>query len=886
MPTISATTAQSETAEGALISGTLDADFGADGEGYLVFNGVTMTKDGDTGLWTATTDKGTMSVNVEDKTFTFTPAEGVTGTQQFAFQIFDQDGDSARDAATVSVNIIGKPSVSQEADSLTTHDKEVGESGTSSASGSLAVSMEKEASVTVTLEGVQQEIDLAELTSESGATIHLDEGDLTLHYNAETGDLSYSFEQDTAAVHKEGETLTENKQYDINVTFTDENKQYDINVTFTDSVNQTASVDLTLTITDDVPTFTNYTSHFTSHGDYGHNEIKLDFNNYNYKNDTSWEPESFRSNYLFNRGHFISDHNHKEYSYKDITHIGSGINISAAIVEYNDKNDSLTILYDNNTNYDINNYKPVLAFISTTSESGNGSGNESGLAIYSGTQAGDDSDGEIGGIDGAMDKNAINREAIKIETGDKEAHFITITLNSFYNNGAETERAAVFFYNADGDCVGIHFWDAEKDNAGVSVSNTFYVKDGFTSAYIVPIGHESDFLLNGVSIDYEDKPFWTLNGTISAVSADNVNSYTFETLSECKLTTGKNLILQYSPDGRSIEFYIFQEHGFNEQNIFLGQATIDEHGTWNLNWYNDQYSPEGIAIPVTATDGDGDTVTMNIIVAGTTGEAANVTGTAEADAMAGTEHADSLVGEGGDDLLYGEGGDDILIGDDFTVQDIAASLNINDTPTAENMHQAIEKLGPNTQSETFTNFLERVKGSQDNGDDQLFGGSGDDVLFGMGGDDYLVGDKGSDILFGGAGNDIVVYDKDDFMVSGGTGIDFMVSADANLTMGDLEKGDGTPEYGPIVEGIDVLLKGEDALSLTSMDQLASEYGITVEGNEIHLGAGWTKDEESDNTYTFSGNEGQTLTMEVASDIQVSHSEDMNVTIAQQQITNG
>ncbi len=168
----------------------------------------------------------------------------------------------------------------------------------------------------------------------------------------------------------------------------------------------------------------------------------------------------------------------------------------------------------------------------------------------------------------------------------------------------------------------------------------------------------------------------------------------------------------------------------------------------------------------------------------------------------------------------------------------------------------------------------------------MSGGGEQDFFFGLGGNDYLNGGAGSDSLFGGSGNDIVVYDKDDFMVSGGEGIDFMVTTEQNLTMDDLKTGDGTPEHGPIVEGIDVLIKGTDALSLTSMDQLASEYGITVtDDNTIELGKGW-ENGDSANTYTYTGSDGQTLTMEVASNIQVSQSEDMNVTIAQQHINNG
>ena len=171
-------------------------------------------------------------------------------------------------------------------------------------------------------------------------------------------------------------------------------------------------------------------------------------------------------------------------------------------------------------------------------------------------------------------------------------------------------------------------------------------------------------------------------------------------------------------------------------------------------------------------------------------------------------------------------------------------------------------------SENLNNLISEindvVEGGDNDGNDQLYGGSGDDLLFGMGGDDYLVGGLGSDILFGGAGNDIIVYDKDDFMVSGGSGIDFMVTTDQNLTMETLYNGTGTSETGPIVEGIEVLLKGADVLSLTNMEQLASKYNITVKDDHtIELGTGWTKAEDSENTYTFTGdNDTPQLTMEV------------------------
>ena len=226
------------------------------------------------------------------------------------------------------------------------------------------------------------------------------------------------------------------------------------------------------------------------------------------------------------------------------------------------------------------------------------------------------------------------------------------------------------------------------------------------------------------------------------------------------------------------------------------------------------------------------------------------------DTIFGTQTGDSIFGQEGDDILFGDGNSATLSG-------LKEPLGINEEgASASGIANAIKELV--TDEEDPISDINEVLAQEDSaGNDQLCGGSGDDLLFGMGGDDYLVGGAGEDILFGGSGNDIVVYDPNDFMVSGGSGIDFMVTTDQNLTMAKLEEGKGTPETGPIVEGIDVLLKGEDALSLTNMEQLASKYGITVkDDNTIELGTGWREGTTS-NSYIFRG-EGDTsqLTMEV------------------------
>ena len=139
------------------------------------------------------------------------------------------------------------------------------------------------------------------------------------------------------------------------------------------------------------------------------------------------------------------------------------------------------------------------------------------------------------------------------------------------------------------------------------------------------------------------------------------------------------------------------------------------------------------------------------------------------------------------------------------------------------------------------------------GDDILLGGDGDELIFGGSGDDFIDGGAGRDTIYAGAGNDIIVYDQQDYLVSGGSGIDFMVSDDTSLTLDGLLS--NTSSDKPLVSGIEVLLKGEDALSLTSINDLADRYGITLGVNEageetLQLDDRWTK--QDDGSYDFNG----------------------------------
>ena len=274
----------------------------------------------------------------------------------------------------------------------------------------------------------------------------------------------------------------------------------------------------------------------------------------------------------------------------------------------------------------------------------------------------------------------------------------------------------------------------------------------------------------------------------------------------------------------------------------LGYETrVAEGGTAYL------VKPDGTVLNMNgseATDVDLDSLT------GRGGGDDTITGSNASDIIYGQEGGDTIYGGSGHDTLYGGTGDDLLVGDDKP-ENLAADTVAD-----------IKDLGTDAALDAF---IDSVENPDADGNDQLFGGVGNDVLLGMGGDDYLDGGAGEDAIFGGAGNDIIVYDSNDYLVSGGSGIDFMVSTDSELTMEALLRGPGDGN-GPIVKGIEVLLKGDAALSLTSLDQLAKDYGITLgtnaEGKETLIldMDKWTK--TADGIYAFNGGaEDGDLTLE-------------------------
>lgn len=240
------------------------------------------------------------------------------------------------------------------------------------------------------------------------------------------------------------------------------------------------------------------------------------------------------------------------------------------------------------------------------------------------------------------------------------------------------------------------------------------------------------------------------------------------------------------------------------------------------------------------------------------------------DTLDGGEGIDILVGGEGSDILNGGDGNDVLIGDGqggfqgliegtVNAQTFQKYLALH---SQEELKELVDKYDA-MDTEGGDDYLDGGDGDDiligGGGNDQLFGGEGDDILFGGFGDDFLDGGAGSDYLYGGAGNDIIVYDGNDFLIDGGSGIDFMVS-DGELSLDDLLSNSGNGDgSSPIINDIEVLISGKDALSLTNIKQLADEYGITIseDGTTLTLDTSlWKQDGDK---FSYTG--GKDLTLE-------------------------
>lgn len=604
----------------------------------------------------------------------------------------------------------------------------------------------------------------------------------------------------------------------------------------------------------------------------------------------------------------------------------------------------------------------MLTFVSTAWNQG-----ESGMAVYSGQRGpwGDQSDGEIGAINGKFNEGNTEWEAVKMDLGEDEAYSITIRLNSFYNTPGDQEKAYIILMNDDKvvDKLLIEGKDAED---GIVDSTKLSSAEAFNTVYIVPWGTKSDFLLNGVEVGYSPVTVLKSEGRVEAGSADGIKGYSFGYDQNDVVTVNeKNLTVSVEDDGKTIHFLSSSSDDDTYTKVIVGEATITEVGKWTLNWFDQETNPQqdtDFTLPIIATDGDDDTAEIKVVPSedevgdsqaadalpeeeekqpaaekreGKDGPQGMMDGALLQSSMAAEAAAPrmaaatllgmALVADAADDVLAAATGTDGMPHADVKADGLSG--DIGDAPSTLHMDgaaqsgadafdatldsslfapgvmdpladgtESLEGLLPDKEHAPFDaegllftaaapdlsddasglvgkgvasgDVLppageEGILGTEEtdvlhgtDADDILRGGDGDELIFGGSGDDYIDGGEGRDTIYAGDGNDIIVYDKADYLVSGGSGIDFMVSDDSGLTLDTLLSGGKDGHEGPIVDSIEVLLKGNDALSLTSIQELADKYGITLgtnpDGQEtLTLDMGkWT--EQADGSYDFHG----------------------------------
>ena len=115
--------------------------------------------------------------------------------------------------------------------------------------------------------------------------------------------------------------------------------------------------------------------------------------------------------------------------------------------------------------------------------------------------------------------------------------------------------------------------------------------------------------------------------------------------------------------------------------------------------------------------------------------------------------------------------------------------------------------------------------ADDNAVDTLYGGAGDDLLYGYGGNDVLNGDADDDVLFGGMGNDTL---------NGGDGVDMLLGQGGDDTLNGGAGADILDERGDEVyvhwsaSALENYGVGQNGFGSTSL--LTDGHGITITGN--------------------------------------------------------
>lgn len=384
--------------------------------------------------------------------------------------------------------------------------------------------------------------------------------------------------------------------------------------------------------------------------------------------------------------------------------------------------------------------------------------------------------------------------------------------------------------------------DQVKGNPGTNLTYfitdgepTFYQEKENTNPVVIDYSQSQDKTLDALLAERNYQPGDVIRVTLGGqsriiVDADGtVNKWTQsfdwrgrESWSSSKLTSSGETGVRLNPQGDGT-YELSQQGGVGNNNSGWGgggqanRTASHQHAQEAFVLLQGLSTVEAIGLgldlsvnDLTSYDSDGKVL-------------ANIDPADLADAILGK---DSLL-PSGKDTLEGGAGDDILFGDQIRFDGIegggltalqayiAGKLPGNVEPsslTAQQVHEYITE-----------NPAEFNQSHQNDGDDTLDGGTGNDILYGQGGHDTLIGGAGDDILFGGEGDDTFVWNKGDEGTSNKPAVDYV------MDFGD--SGTDTLDITDLLSGHD-LNNGDlsQYLTVSRSDSGKMEIGISSQGN--------------------------------------------------------
>ncbi len=195
---------------------------------------------------------------------------------------------------------------------------------------------------------------------------------------------------------------------------------------------------------------------------------------------------------------------------------------------------------------------------------------------------------------------------------------------------------------------------------------------------------------------------------------------------------------------------------------------------------------------------------------------------------------DVLAGGAGSDVMYGGAGDDTIEGDNhlWWATNAANPWSV--------VRDVVQQGGANSYNHTYVNVGLLVPDSAQQGNDVIYGGTGNDWIFAQGGNDFVDAGADDDVVFGDGGNDIILGRSGNDVLSGDNpatpsdmhGKDYLDGGDGNDTL--FGGGNDDTLFGGA--GNDILA-GDDATSNLAGTYHGKDYLDGGDGADQLVGGG-------------------------------------------------